>query len=431
MGNLFEQIDPNLFGDLEYESFPKMVRVRQSFESPIITNLEETVQNELMKPDIESRIKPGMKIAVLVGSRGIADIDRITLAVIESLKSKGAYPFIVPAMASHGGATEAGQRDLLASYNITEVSMGVEIRSTMKPELLGITRSGVKIYFDVNALHADGVIPINRIKAHTAFRADRESGLIKMLAIGAGKQMGAESLHAHGADTFGDLLVDAFHIICEKANVLFGMGIVENSQDKTAILEAIQLEMIEQREPDLLKLANKYMPKLLVDEFDVLIVGATGKNFSGDGMDPNVTGRYAVPTMSGGPKYQRMAVLDVTDESHGNAAGIGLADVTTLKLIKKINLEYMYMNAFTSKMVLPLVKIPIVAKNDRQAIGVALRTCVRVKKGEERLVYIKNTLDLSEIWISTALINHIENNPRLTVISDPFDMNFSTSGNLC
>lgn len=416
------------FGDLRYDSYPRMVKVRQNFESPEITDLEATIRRQLAKPEITQLVRPGAKIAVLVGSRGIYAISRIVRTVLDELKAKGAHPFIVPAMASHGGATAQGQRDLLASYGITEETMGVEIRSEMTPKQIGETPSGVKIYFDQNALHADGVIPINRIKCHTAFRGATESGLMKMLAIGAGKQMGAESLHSHGADTFATLLPEAFEVICKYVKVLFGVGIVENANERTALLEAIPSEHIHQREIELLKLANQYMPKILIEEFDALIVGETGKNYSGDGMDPNIMGRFAVPGMSGGPTYQRLALLDVSDESHGNAVGMGLADVVPQRLVEKANFAHMYMNAFTSKMVIPIVKIPMVAKDDRDAIGVMLRSCCRVECGKERVVAIPNTLNLKEIWVSEALLPIIRNDSRFTIHEEPHCMEFDSNG---
>lgn len=422
----------NDFGDLGFGQFPKMARIRQCFASPEIPGsaIEEEIGKQFCKSEVRHRIQPGAKIAVLVGSRGIHFIDRIAAQTIRELKALGAHPFIVPAMASHGGGTAAGQRDLLESYGITEEKMGVPIISTMIPEEVGTTSDGVKIYFDVNALRADGVIPINRIKAHTAFRGNTESGLIKMLVIGAGKQKGAESLHSHGADTFGKLLPEAFEIVRKKANILLGIGIVENSRERPAVIEAIPAEKIYEREVELLKLANQYMPRILIDSFDALIVGETGKNISGDGMDPNITGRFAVPGMTGGPVYQRMAVLDVTEESHGNAVGIGLADVIPQKLLRKANFSFMYTNAFTSKMVIPIVKIPMVARDDREAIGVMLRTCVRVEQGKERIVFIKNTLELEEIWVSEELLMELEGDSRFQVLSGTEKMVFDDEGNL-
>ena len=424
------KIGEKVFGDLQYDLYPKLVKVRQNFESVREDHIEKRIEKEIMKEEIAGTIHKGDSIAVLVGSRGIANIREIVFETIQQLKCLGAKPFIVPAMASHGGATEQGQMELLESYGITEEFMGVEIRSTMLPKYIGTTSSGVKIYFDVNALYADGVVPINRIKAHTAFRGKSESGLIKMCTIGAGKQKGAESLHSHGADTFATLLPEAFEIVRKKAKILFGMGIVENAYEETAIIEAIPAEKIYDREVELLQKANQYMAKILIDKFDCLIVGETGKNISGDGMDPNIMGRFAVPGMQGGPKYQRMAVLDVTEESHGNAVGIGLADVIPKKILEKANFAFMYMNAFTSKMVIPIVKIPMVAADDREAIGVMLRTCVRVVIGREKVIYIKNTLDLGEIWVSESLAEELKGDERFEILSEPMPMQFDTEGNL-
>lgn len=419
----------NMFGDLDYESFPKMVKVRQVFKCPAILDIEERISFEVRKPEISSLIRPGMNIAVLVGSRGIANIDTIIYTLIDELKRYGTNPFIVPAMASHGGATEKGQRMVLASYGITEQTMGVEIRCDMEPELVGETEYGVKIWFDRNALAADGVIPVNRIKCHTAFRGKTESGLMKMMAIGAGKQKGAESLHSYGADRFATLLPDAYNVIRKKAKLLFGMGIVENAHEETALIEAIPGETFQKREEELLILANQWMSKIMIDHFDALLVHKTGKNYSGDGMDPNIMGRFAVPGMTGGPNYQRMALLDVSEESHGNAVGMGLADVIPQRLLAKADFSQMYMNAFTSKMVTPIVKIPMVAENDKEAIGVMLRLCCRVQKGREKVVAIKNTLDLNEIWVSEALLEEIKDDSRFEILSETEDIPFDKEGN--
>lgn len=424
------KVGERVFGDLRYDLFPKMVKVKQNFETVFVGNIAKEIEKEIKKEEIAQVVTKGSSIAVLVGSRGIANIKEIVFETIKQLKNLGAVPFIVPSMASHGGATKEGQKDLLESYGITESAMGVEIRSDMNPEYIGTTPSGVDIYFDVNAMNADGVIPINRIKAHTAFRGKTESGLIKMCTIGAGKQKGAESLHSHGADTFPTLLPEAFDVVRSRVNILFGIGIVENAKEETAIIEAIPVNDIYEREVELLKKANSYMAKIMVDVFDCLIVGETGKNISGDGMDPNIMGRFAVPGMRGGPEYQRLALLDVTEESHGNAVGMGLADVIPKKLLEKANFEFMYMNAFTSKMVIPIAKIPIVAADDREAIGVMLRTCVRVEEGKERVIYIKNTLELGDIWVSEKLAEELKGDQRFCILSEPKSMHFDSKGNL-
>ena len=427
---LFDDIPSNLYGDLEPHLIPKMARVRQNYASDRIENVEAHVAGELAKPGVAATIVEGAEIAVLVGSRGVAEIATITRAVIDGLKARKARPFIVPAMASHGGATEQGQLDLLASYGVTEDAMGVPIKSVMDPVQVGVSSAGVPVWFDSVALAADGVVPINRIKAHTAFRASRESGLIKMLGIGAGKQKGAEALHSHGADTFGTVLPEAFEIIRRKANVLFGVGVVENAHDQPAVIEAILTDDLLDREVELLQLANRLMAKILIPEFDVLIVRRTGKNYSGDGMDPNVTGRYAVSGMSGSPSYQRLALLGMSEETHGNAIGMGMADVVPRRLVESANFGFMYLNAFTSKMVLPLVRIPLVAADEREAILVALRSCVRVNKGAERVVLIDNTLELLDIQVSESLLPSLKGQAEFEILSAPEPMRFSVHGDL-
>ncbi len=427
---LFDDIPADLYGELEYDLLPKMARVRQNYHAPAIDDVEAEVIRQMNRPEIASLVKPGAKIAVMVGSRGVAEIALITRTVLNQLKARQAAPFIVPAMASHGGATEQGQLDLLASYGVTEASMGVPIRSVMEPVQVGTSSAGVPVWFDSVALAADGIVPINRIKAHTAFRATRESGLIKMLAIGAGKQKGAEALHSHGADTFGTVLPEAFEIIRKKANVLFGVGTVENAHDRPAVIEAVPVDKMLDREVELLQLANQLMARILIPEFDVLIVRRTGKNYSGDGMDPNVTGRYAVPGMSGGPSYQRLALLGMSDETHGNAIGMGMADVVPRKLVESANFGFMYLNAFTSKMVLPLIRIPLVAADQRQAIAIALRSCVRVNKGAERVVLIDNTLELVDIQVSEALLPWLAGKNEFEQLSAAEPMRFGPDGEL-
>lgn len=421
-------IKDNMFGDLSNIILPKMVEVEQIFESFKLDDIEGCIVEQLSKQEISSLVKPGMNIAVLVGSRGIANISIIVRKTIDELKKMGANPFIVPAMASHGGATESGQRMILESYGITEETMGVDIRCNMEPALVGKTSYGVDIYFDKNALAADGIVPINRIKCHTAFRGKTESGLMKMVAIGCGKQKGANSLHGYGADKFATLLPDAYDVIRSKANILFGMGIVENAKEETAIIEAIPSDNFREREAELLIIANRLMSKILIDNFDGLIVHETGKNFSGDGMDPNIMGRFAVPGMTGGPNYQRMALLDCSDETHGNAVGMGLADVIPRRLLAKADFSQMYMNAFTSKMVTPIVKIPMVAKDDREAIAVMLGICCRVEKGKEKVVAIKNTLHLNTIWVSESLIDDIKDNPQFKIKGRAQNIPFDKEG---
>jgi len=409
---------------------PKMVKVRQHFSAGHIANLQAAVSGQLAGKEIAQLIKPGARIAVLVGSRGIAKIDDIVAITIRELKRHGAEPFIVPAMGSHGGATAEGQIEVLQSLGITEEQVGAPIISSMDTVELGRASSGLPVYFDRNAAGADGIIPIARVKPHTAFRYRHESGIIKMLTIGAGKQRGASILHSRfSVNGFGPLLYAAYLQVCRKLPVLFGLAIVENAQEQVAMIESIPQKLIEKREPELLQKAFELMPKIPFKNFDVLIVDQLGKNISGDGMDPNITGRYAVD-IKGDLAYQRLVALDLTPETEGNALGVGMADITTRKLVSKIDYEKGYMNAFTSKIVLATVKIPMTLASDREAIAAAIQTCVCVEPGQHKVIRIKNTLEISELEISETLLAEVEKKDGLEILGQSFEMNFDSKGNL-
>ncbi|MDR3562778.1 MAG: lactate racemase domain-containing protein [Negativicutes bacterium] len=411
-------------------AFPRMVKIRQKFAEACLADVDAAVTGQFSRPEIHQLIKPGDRVAVLVGSRGIAKIDEIVTAAVRELKRRQAVPFVVPAMGSHGGATAEGQIEVLRGFGITEERIGAPILSSLETVELGSLDSGSPVYFDRNAAHADGIIAIGRVKPHTAFRYRFESGLVKMISIGGGKQRGADALHARfSVDGFGPLLLENFRIICNKLPVLMGLAIVENAYDQPAIIEAVPTDQIEGREPELLQKAWGLMPRILFDRFDVLIVEQLGKNISGDGMDPNITGRYAVD-LTGGPVYQRLAVLDLTPETHGNALGVGMADVTTRRLVSKIDPVKGYMNAFTSKIVLGTVKVPMTMDNDREAIAVALKTCVLVEPGRHKVVRIKNTLALGEIEISDTLLAEAGDNRDVEILGKPLTMRFAADGTL-
>jgi len=272
-----------------------MARAKQTFEDNRLKDIPGTIAKEFQKPEIASRIKPGMRIAITSGSRGIAHIAEITKEIVKQIQKLGGKPFIFPAMGSHGGATAEGQREVLESYGITKKTMGVPIVSSMETVVIGHTPEGKPVYIDKNAHEADGLDVVGRIKPHTAFRGTWESGLLKMMVIGMGKQKGAESCHdegfgrmAHNVEVYAD-------VIMAKTNILFGVGIVENAFDDTYLIEAILPSQFKKREAELLELAKNLMPKILIPKFDILIVDRIGKNFSGDGADPNITGTYATP----------------------------------------------------------------------------------------------------------------------------------------
>jgi hypothetical protein len=407
-----------------------MARIRQRLSSEHVGDLNKAIIEQFAKPEISDKIEPGSRIALLVGSRGIARVSEIVSLVVRQLKALGANPFIVPAMGSHGAATAEGQVEVLASLGVTEDQVGAPVISSMETVELGLTGSGISVFFDRNAANADGIIPIARIKPHTVLRHRFESGIIKMLTIGAGKQRGADELHSRfSVAGFGPLLYESYLHICGKLPVLCGIGIVENGHEQPAVIEAVPQRMIEHREPELLQKAFGMMPRIPFNHFDVLIVDQLGKNISGDGMDPNVTGRYAVDIKSD-INYQRLVALDLTPETHGNALGIGMADVTTRRLVSQIDYVKAYMNAFTSKIVLATVKVPMTVDSDREAIATALKTCVCVNPGQHKVVRIKNTLQLAEMEISETLLAEARAIDHVEIIGDPEDMQFDDEGTL-
>ena len=408
---------------------PRMAVVRQRFDSAHIADIPAAVARELSQPWLSAAIKPEMSIAITVGSRGIASIALIVREIVRNLKALGAQPFLIPAMGSHGGATADGQRQVLEGYGITEEHVGAPIRATMETRVIGRSRGGQPVHLDRYAAEADGIIVVGRVKPHTAFRGEFESGLMKMMAIGMGKQRGAEICHAEGFGKMAERVYDFGTTVLANAKILFGVAIIENAYDRVAGIEAIPKEEIESREPTLLQEARLLMPRILFPEFDVLVVDTIGKNFSGDGADPNITGTYCTPYASGGPTFQRYVVLDISDETHGNSLGVGMADVTTKRLFDKTDFDAGYPNALTSR-VLKTVKMPMVLANDRQAIQAAVFACVDLGPKGAKIVRIPDTSHMEEIRISEALLPEAEANPAVEIVEAPKEPVFDEAGNL-
>ncbi len=409
--------------------FPKVVKVRQDFPRPRIESVEETLREECGKEEIRSRIEPGMEVAITAGSRGISGIDNILRSLVEILKEAGARPFIIPAMGSHGGATAEGQVEILSSLGVTEESVEAPIRSSMEVVELGETESGVPVYMDRIAHQADGVVIVGRIKQHTDFRSDVESGLLKMSSIGLGKHAGALALHAHGVKGIRDYMVEAGKRVFSSGKVLFGVGIVENAYEETAMVEAVAPGRVVEREAELLKESARLMPKLPVAEIDVLFVDELGKNFSGTGMDTNVIGRFRIPGVEEpeSPRVKYLIVSDVNEAAHGNALGVGLADLTTRRLFEKINYEAMNQNVLTSTF-LERAKIPMVLENDREALEAAVRCNWGVEPEDTRFVRIPNTLHLRYLYLSENLLDEALANGNVEVVEGAADMGFDEDG---
>lgn len=408
---------------------PRMVKVRQIFDPTQLENVTEVLSEQLNQDQIKSLIKPGMSIAIAVGSRGVDKIAEITATTVKELKRFGAEPFIVPSMGSHGGANAQGQIDVLRQLGVTEETVGAPIRSSMEVNKIGELPNGLPVYVDKYACEADGIVVINRVKPHTAFRGLIESGLMKMLAIGLGKQKGAEACHQLGFKYMAENVPAMAKIIIEKLPVLFGIATVENAFDKVLRLEVVLAKDIEKVEPKLLEEAKARIPRLYFDQIDVLVVDEIGKNISGDGMDPNVVGRYPTPYAHGGPEVTKIVVLDLTEETEGNANGIGTADFTTRYCVEKVDYDKIYANGLTSTVVAP-TKIPTTLDNDRQALQAAIKTSNILDFTKVRLVRIKNTLEVGVIEVSESMLPEVKNNPNLEVLSEPYEFEFDANGNL-
>ena len=397
---------------------PKMYRVRQSFNKEHLEDIEGTVAREFAKAEIRAQVKPGMRVALAVGSRGIRNLSRIVKCVVDQLLALGAEPFIVAAMGSHGGGTLEGQLEILHTYGITQEAMGIPVIANNDVELLGSTSRGIQVYFDKLCLEqADLVIPINRVKLHTDFVDTIQSGMCKMLVIGLGHHKGCTAIHKADFSYFGDTLREATRLILSRAKVGFGVAIMENAYDQTLLVEAVPAGKMLEREAELVMLSRKNMPILMIPDIDVLVVEQIGKDISGNGYDPNILGKsfllkeFVLPV----PKIGRMVVLDVSPASHGSAVGIGIFDVTTRKLFDQLNMEAMYANDIALGC-LDDCKIPLVAADEEEAIRVAVKVLRDNDPEKLKIVRIRDTLHMEEIQVSEDLLDVVKADPRLELL---------------
>ncbi|MFY0681670.1 MAG: DUF2088 domain-containing protein [Thalassovita sp.] len=407
---------------------PALTPVDQHFERKQLADISHSIKAGMNRVDL-SDLK-GKSVAITVGSRGIVGIVDITRAIVTQLQERGALPFIVPSMGSHGGATAQGQIEILAGYGVTETSVGAPIHASMDVVQVDQLDDGTPLYIDRLAYEADGIVIANKIKPHADFKGRYESGLVKMLCIGLGKHKGAVALHDHGFGKFHEILPQAAEKLLAKLPVLFGVGILENAFDDLMDIEVIAKPDILRREKELLEVAKASIGRLLFPQIDVLIVDEIGKNISGEGMDPNVTGRPG-SGLAGfpAPDIQKIVALSVTPESKGNGVGIGSADISTKRCIESIDLGKMYTNAITATILNP-AKLPMILNSDRDAITVALKTCNRITPETARIVRIKNTLEVHRVEISPALLPIVEASPRLSLAGEPAAMPFDAHGNL-
>lgn len=413
-------------------SLPRMIRVRQIFEAPVVDSIPEAIAIELENIETRQVIKSGENVAVTAGSRGIAHIDQIIKAICLELKKLGARPFIVPAMGSHGGATAQGQIEVLKHYGITEESMQVAIKSSMEVVEVGRTDQGLPVYMDQNAYHADHIIVVGRIKPHTDFNGAVESGLMKMMAIGLGKQIGANMYHkAFFKYGFERVIRNVAKVVLKNCKIAFGVGILENAYDQTAKIAAIRPAELEIVEEKLQAEAKKLMAHLPFDELDLLIVDKMGKDISGAGMDTNIIGRMMqnFEPEPEKPSILRIFVRDLTDNSYGNACGLGLADFTTTRLVQKIDFLATKANAITA-LAPQKCRIPLYYDTDLEAIQTALNTIGLIEPEQSRVARIKNTLQLGEVLISEALLEAASRRKDLEIIGQLQEMEFDEHRNL-
>lgn len=402
---------------------PRVIPIRQTVASQQIDDVETEVLQGLNSLPLMEQIRPGMRIAVAVGSRGISCIFDVVKTVIEELRNYGAEPFLVPAMGSHGGGTAEGQRAVLEGYGFTPEALNLPILSSMDTVKLGTTPEGVSVYFDANAAQADGIVAINRIKEHTAFKGRWESGLLKILAIGLGKAKGATEIHSHD---IAETIPAVARVIIEKMPVLLGVGIVENGYHQPAQIKVLPGHQIEAEEPALLDLARQLMPRIPLEPLDILVVKDMGKDISGTGMDLNIIGMWR---RTGGlvtPKFNIVAALDLTEKSHGNAAGVGHADLITQRLRDKIDVQPTNKNCLTARNYAG-GKIPMTLATDREIFEAGLK---QDAPDQTRLAVVRNTLDLEILWMTEALLPQVAEHPALDPVGPARPLEFTPEGEL-
>lgn len=395
---------------------PEMYRVRQQFDDSCLEDVAGEVRAQMARPEVASLVKPGARVAVGVGSRGIRDLYTVVETTVACLKDLGAEPFIVSAMGSHGGGTEEGQREVLSGYGITEEKLGVPVVTTVDTIHLGDCVNGRPVWFDRAAFEADLIVPINRVKLHTDFVGPLQSGLCKMLVIGLGNHKGCSAVHEEDPERFAEIIEETASIILEKAPVGFGVAILENAYDRTYAVEAVPAAGLIAREKELVQIARGNMPYIMLPEADVIVCKEIGKDVSGAGFDPNILGRSSVlkTFVLHIPKYQRLVLTDVTAASHGNGIGVGLFDVITRKVAEQLDLEAMYANAIACNCLID-ASLPCTVEDEETAVRVALKCCRGIDRDNPKIIRIQNTLHLEYIEVSQALLPAVEADPRLSL----------------
>jgi hypothetical protein len=413
--------------------FPNMLRLRQRFESRRLDDVAGETERQLSRLHLESSVRPGQSVAITVGSRGIANIAVITKAIVDHVRRLQAVPFIVPAMGSHGGGTAAGQREIIEGYGITEACLGCEIRASMDTVIVDTTPQGIPVHFDRHAFAADHVIVSGRVKPHTGFVGEIESGLHKMMLIGLGKHNGAKIYHrAIQEYSFLEIIRAVADVVLNRCRVIAGVAIVENAYDETALIEAVAPRDFFEREKALLELARQWMPRLPFAACDLLIIDEIGKNISGTGMDTNVIGRKYndhAATDRDDVRCKRIFVRSLTAATHGNATGIGIAEFTNRRTAESVDPEKTRINCMTGGHPTAAM-MPVVYDRDCDAIEAALQTIGMIEPHQARIIQISNTLQVAEVLVSEAYRSELRGRTDLTAVGEPTPLKFDASGNL-
>ena len=413
--------------------YPLLFRVRQSFDAKRVENIPATVENELRRLELGEKVKLGQTVAITAGSRGVANIATIIKAAVAHFQSLGAKPFIVPAMGSHGGGTAEGQRELIEGYGITESAMGCPIRASMETVVVCQAAEGFPVHFDKHAFGADHVLVVGRIKPHTGFVGDIESGLMKMMLIGLGKHNGAKIYHRAIMNySFGQIVRSVAREVLSKCRVVAGLGIVENAYDQTALIRAVAPQEFEDREKELLVLAKEWIPRLPFKTADILLIDEIGKNISGTGMDTNVIGRKYNDHAAAAdewPKVKRIVVRGLTEATHGNATGIGIAEFCRSRVVRDMNAKITRINCLTGGHPVAAM-LPLDYESDREILDVALPTIGLTEPPAAQLMWIHNTLEVIELECSAAYLSEARERKDLTILCDPRPMAFDAEGNL-
>jgi len=411
-------------------SLPRMRRVQQLFPRDEVADIAATVRAELEASGMKAKIKKGGRIAVCAGSRGLASLPVLVKATVDWVREAGGDPFVMPAMGSHGGATAQGQADMLDTLGVNEKTVGAPIVSHMETRIIGTAKEGFPVHMSVDILDSDGCIFVCRVKPHTAFRGTYESGFMKMLAIGAGKHNGALVAHHQGFGAFSEMIPKIGQCALENAPIIGGVGSIENAFYKVAKVKALRADQFMSDEPALLQEAFRFMGQIIPTDLDVLLVDEIGKNFSGDGMDPNISGTFATPYGSGGVKADNRVVFALSEETHGNATGLGMADFTVPKVFREFDPITTYTNAMTAR-VTAIAKMPLVMPDEYTAYRMAIHRSVRPGAHQSpRVVHIDNTEQVEFINVSEGLWPEVEQDERLKFVTEPFEYQFDGKGEI-